>query len=87
MDTASLSSVDLDTLKTWRDDALVARHKLAMGRATASFMVAGRRKEFTEANLDKLDAYVSSLTAEITGRESGITNAGRGRPLYVGLGF
>lgn len=81
-----LATQPLETLKAWRDEALIAYQKLATGAATVSVAIDGRRKEYSQANLADLNAWIRALSGAIAEKETGV-NSNRGRPLYPGLGF
>lgn len=49
-------------------EASEALHQLMIGKRVVKVMVDGQNVEFTAANKDHLEAYISRLTAEISGR-------------------
>jgi hypothetical protein len=62
---------DLDTLKTRLSEAETAYHLLVTGAKEASVNIGGYGMvTYTQAGLDKLEAYISRLRGEIA-RKSG----------------
>lgn len=56
------------TLQEMLDDALAARHRLAMGMSVVEVSVAdGHSTKFKAAELDRLEAYIAQLRADISG--------------------
>lgn len=70
---AALASLDLDTLKTRRTEALNALHRLAMGDNEVSVNMDGVQVTYTEANQKRLESYVNRLQSAITLKERGST--------------
>ena len=56
---------DLVTLQGWLAQAETARHQLLIGRRAASASVEGKSTTFMQADISKLDAYITSLRNQI----------------------
>lgn len=75
---------DLATLQTYRDEAVVARHKLATGEAVAEIWRDGRRLTFRPTDLSKLNEYIATLDREIAEATAIADGRPRRGPLSVG---
>jgi hypothetical protein len=65
--------LDLPQLRTWRTDAMQARHDLMTGSRVSVWMDQnGERVEYNRANLPALLAYIASLDADIARLDAGI---------------
>lgn len=53
------------TLQEMLDEAIAARHALAVGKARAVVRMADRSVEYTRATLPQLNAYIASLQAQL----------------------
>ena len=75
---------DLATLQGWLTEAETAKHKLLTGSLAATVKYNGQN-EVTYANtdIDKLDAYIASLRAQIGGLEGDVSKISR--PIYFGF--
>ena len=51
-------------------EAQLALHRLQIGQAFVKVSVAGYMTEFRPADIDKLQAYVSELEAQIAGKQT-----------------
>ncbi len=72
---------DIATLQAWLDEARQARHKLMIGKAFASVRVDGvSETTYTRADLNKLDAYITSLERQIAAASG--SAAGRMGPIH-----
>lgn len=85
MDAAALNTVDLETLRTWRSEAIAAHRQLALGKRLVAIAHAEGRMQYEASQGADLDRWISALEAAICARESG-TQARRG-PIYPGFGF
>lgn len=85
MDASAISSTPTETLQAWRDEAIAARHEISIGRKTVSAAINGRQRQFQQADIPALDAWISTLTSVLAARSSG--RSARARPIYPGLGF
>lgn len=65
-----LVGIDAVQLALWLSEAQIARHKLATGTKEASVSYEGKSVTFTQADMYRLDTYISSLLdalAELSG--------------------
>lgn len=74
----------LSQLQTWLSEAETARHTLAMGERVASVMRAGRKMDFTAANLDDLENYIRTLERDIAAAEAAAAGRPRRSAIQVG---
>lgn len=65
---------DTAQMQIWLAEAEAARQRLAIGDQTESVQQGDMRVQYTRADVDKLDAYISTLKAQINA--SGGTTAG-----------
>lgn len=73
-------AIPLATLQTWLDEALTARHQLMLGKKAVRVRSGDDEVTFTQADKDKLDAYIGQLESAISaGSASGSTIP---RPTY-----
>lgn len=75
---------DVATLQAYRDEAVVARHKLAMGESIAEIWRDGRRMTFRAMNLESLDDYIKTLDREIAEAQAVASGRSRRGPISVG---
>ena len=61
------------TLQQRLDEAIAARHAIAIGKRAARISLGDRAVEYSEANLAQLNAYIASLQAQLS------PNPARGR--------
>lgn len=66
----------LSTLQTWLDQALEARHKLAIGEKVVTAGSPKGSVTFTAADADRLDAWISRLQSWIANGGIPETSAG-----------
>lgn len=83
MDSAILLTLSLETLKLQLSEALVARHKLAIGNKAVDVAIGDQRTRFTETNVGDLDGYIAALHVAIKAKEG--TRPAHA-PIYVGYG-
>jgi hypothetical protein len=57
----------LPTLQQRLDEAIQARHSLAIGKKSVTIGYGTRRVEYTPTTLAQLDAYIAELRREIAG--------------------
>lgn len=76
----ALQSLDLVTLKAWRNDALTQLHALATGSREVSVRHGDVAVQYTEASTAQLTQYISRLDAAISSKESGAPVRG---PIYL----
>lgn len=75
---------DTATLQLWLSEATLARHRLVTGAAVASVKYEGKGEvAYTKADLDKLDAYISSLTSQLSADQG--TPQTQLRPILLGF--
>lgn len=74
-------AVALSTIQTWLDDALAAKQKLMTGTAVVRVSSPDGSVEFTQADSDKLDAWISRLMTWIDAGGMTTANSAR-RPVY-----
>lgn len=55
------------SLQQQLDEAIAARHAIAIGKRTARITLGDRSVEYSEASLPALNAYIASLQAQISG--------------------
>ena len=55
----------LVTLQLWLGEALTARHALLTGKRTVSVSYDGKSVTYGAADIARLDAYITSLQAQI----------------------
>lgn len=55
----------LETLQLWLGEAMLARHALLTGKRTVSVSYDGKSVSYGSADLGRLDAYITSLQAQI----------------------
>jgi hypothetical protein len=74
---------DLATLQQRLTEAETARHQILIGsKAEMVDMSNGQRVTYTRVNVDKLDAYIADLRAQIAA-ETGVATGGRRRAFTV----
>jgi hypothetical protein len=65
MDVSLLATLSRAVLQQYLDEALAARHQLALGRREVEVGHADKRAKFTEATAPALDAYLAALRQAI----------------------
>ena len=61
------------------DEALEAKHLLAIGQAEVSVQIGTRKVEFSQTTVGNLDRYIAQLRRELGGKQA----SSRGRIRYV----
>lgn len=80
-------ATDLSTLQAYRDEAVVARHKIATGERVVEIWRDGRRLTFSATDIARLTAYIETLDREIataTAEAAGRPRRGSISPGYLG---
>ena len=75
-----LIGIDAVTLALWLSEAQIARHKLATGTKEASVSYEGKSVTFTQADMYRLDTYISALLGAINELTGVVTRRG---PVYA----
>ena len=71
----------LATLQGWLTEAETAKHKLLTGALAATVKYHGQNEvTFARTDIDKLDAYIASLRAQIGGLDGDVRKTSK--PIY-----
>jgi hypothetical protein len=82
---AALATLDIATLQSYRDEALAALHRLAVGQRTESIAYKGNSRSFVPGDEPILRRWIADLQAAIDAKSAGTTLV-RG-PIHPGLRF
>lgn len=75
-------AISIEQYQTWRDEAIAAKHQLAMGAQVVSVQGPAGTVTFNQTKMSDLDAWISNLGRIIANGGESVSGTGH-RPIYL----